>query len=260
MRTHRHRAVWLVVMALTLALLFHLIITSLASAQNLAEYFQLSYNPVTFDRTAVQGSEVFHASITGRVTCDKALPISPSEATISTQVVAVHNTSGATVTLNPSYTISVKPFPAKAGETAEINQSVPLQFPAQAASGDYNIIGKIIKAEVKVSFVPLDVTGYFPQEQQMGLVKYTTASTTTPPSTSPPAPPAAPSTTPGKVPPSPSPQPAPPPVKSIPVGPSVPPSLPPPVTAMPNWVWLIVAVAAATIVFNIIWFLRHRYT
>lgn len=243
-KTYRHRNVWLFVIALTLVVLFSIISTSLASAQNLAEYFQLSYNSVTFDRNAIQGSEIFHTNITGRVTCSKALPISISEATINAQVVAVDNASGTTVTLNSSYTISIKPFPARPGETADINQSVPLQFPGQAGPGDYNVIGKIIKAEVKLGFVPLDVTGYLPQQQPMGVVKYTApGSTTTPPPTSPPPL----SALPPPIPPTPTPAPA-----------ILPPAPPQPV--IPWWVWLIVVVAATTIVFNITWFLRHRYT
>ena len=87
------------------------------------------------------------------------------------------------VTLNPSYTITIKPFPSKTGDTTEINQVVPLKFPAQAESGDYNVIGKIIKAEVKIGFVWIDVTQYLPEEQPMGSLKYTapeTAPTPTP--------------------------------------------------------------------------------
>lgn len=227
---------WRLAVALTLAGALSLMSSSPASAQDLSENFQLSYDPVTFDKTEIQGSEVFHATIAGRATCIKDLPISASEATLTSQVIAEHVTSGTRVTLNSNYTISIKPFPSKKGETAEISQAVPLQFPAQAESGDYNVIGKIIEAKVKVGPIPLDVTGFLPQEQTMGTVKYIA-----PQSTLTPAPVPAPT-----LPPTPAPTPTPPPT--------------PPEHGLAWWVWPVVAVAVATTVMNIIWFLRHRTT
>ena len=227
---------WRLAVALTLAGALSLMSSSPASAQDLSESFQLSYDPVTFDKTEIQGSEVFHATIAGRATCIKDLPISASEATLTSQVIAEHVASGTRVTLNSSYTISIKPFPSKKGETAEISQAVPLQFPAQAESGDYNVIGKIIEAKVKVGPIPLDVTGFLPQEQTMGTVKYIAPEPTSTPAPSPASilPPT----------PAPTPTPAPAPTES----------------GIPWWVWPVVAIAVATTVMNIIWFLRHRAT
>jgi hypothetical protein len=244
------KAVWRLTFPLLLALFLVFLSPVTASAQNLADYFQLSYDPVTFDKSNIQGSEVFHAIVSGRATCTQNLPLSISEASLKSQVVAVHTASGTSVTLNPSYTITVKPFPAKAGETAEISQSVPLQFPATAQPGDYTIIGKILEAKVKVGILPaMDVAGYLPQEQPMGVVKYT-ASTQTPaqpPTTAPtPTPPPTPAT----------------PIQPTPSGSSVPPPVPstspPPTTVMPWWVWFLLVVAVITIIFNIVWFLRRR--
>lgn len=239
-KTHRHRAVWWLGVALTLAVLLCLISPSLASAQNLAEYFQLSYDPVTFEKSEIN-SEVFHITIAGRVTCTKDLPMSVSEASLTSQVVAAHIISGTEVTLNSSYTITIKPFPSKQNETAEISQSVPLQFPAQTEPGDYNVIGKIVEAKVKVGFIWFPVTELLPQEQQMGVVKYIATKSTAAPTPIP------------ETPLSPQPLPSPlPPVKSIPTGPNIPPQV-----IIPWWVWLIVAIAAITTVLNIVWFLRH---
>jgi len=235
-KVYRHRVMWRLAVALTLAGALSLMSSSPASAQDLSENFQLSYDPVTFDKTEIQGSEVFHATIAGRATCIKDLPISASEATLTSQVIAEHVASGTRVTLNSSYTISIKPFPSKKGETAEISQAVPLQFPAQAESGDYNVIGKIIEAKVKVGPIPLDVTGFLPQEQTMGTVKYIAPEPTSTPT---PAPvPILPPT------PAPTPTPAPAPTES----------------GIPWWVWPVVAIAVATTAANVIWFLRHRAT
>lgn len=232
---HYYRNVTRLIFALTLALLFCLMSPSPVSAQdfNPKDYFQFTYDPVTFDKTEINGSEVFHVNVAGRITCAKDLPISASEASLNSQVVAVHTVSGAEIILNPKYTITIKPFPAKKDETAEISQAVPLQFPSQAESGEYNIIGKILEAKIKVGIIPIPVTDYLPQEQAMGLVKYVA-----PESTSVPAPP--------------SPEPTP---ISAPTPPPAPTS---PEPYLPWWGELIVIVAIAVIVFNIVWFLRHR--
>ena len=219
---------WRLAVALTLAGAFSLMSASPASAQDLSENFQLSYDPVTFDKNEIQGSEVFHVTIAGRATCIQDLPISASEATLTSQVIAEHVASGTKVTLNSSYTISIKPFPSKKGETAEISQAVPLQFPAQAESGDYNVIGKIIEAKVKVGPIPLDVTAYLPQDQLIGSLKYIAPGVTPTPALTP------------------TPTPAPTPTPESPQ------------CGITWWVWLIVAIAVATTVVNIVSLLRRH--
>ena len=234
-KTYWHRLMWRLAIALILAACLWLLNPLPATAQdfNPKDYFQLNLDPVTFDKTEIKGSEVFHAIIAGRATCTKDLPMSATEASITSQVIAEHTASGTTVTLNSSYTITIKPFPSKNGETAEINQAVPLQFPAQAESGDYNVIGKIVEAKVKVGIIPIPVTEFLPQDQLMGSLNYI-----------------APESTPVPVPaPAPAPTPAPTPLTPAPA---------PPEHGMAWWAWLIVAVAAATTIVNIIWFLRHR--
>jgi hypothetical protein len=242
---------WLGV-ALALAVFLCLMSPSPVSAEDdLAQSFQFSYDPVSFDKSEIQGSEVFHATIAGRVTCVKDLPMSASEATLTSRVVAVHAASGTELTLNSSYTITIKPFPAKKDETAEIKQAVPLQFPAQAEAGDYNVIGKIVEAKVKVVFIWVDVTGSLPQDQTLGTVKYTVAEPTPIPEN----------------PPSSQPLPVPPPLKSTPSGADIPtpqelssPSLPPPhqSSIIPWWVWLVVLIAAITTLINIVSLVRRR--
>jgi len=189
---------------------------------------------VSFNKSEIHGSEAFSATILGRATCIKDLPVTVSEVSITSRVVAKHAVSGTGVTLNSSYTISIKPFPSKKGETAEISQAVPLQFPAQAESGDYNVIGKLVEAKVKVGFAWVEVTGYIPQDQFMGSLKYIAPQST--------------------------PTPTPVPTPTLPPTPTPPPSPTPPEHGLAWWVWLIVAVAVATTVTNIIWFLRHRTT
>lgn len=244
-KARRHRAAWRLGIALALALSLCLVNAPFASAQDLAEYFQLSYDPVTFDKSEINGREVFHVIIAGCATCTKdlPLPLPASEAVITSQVVAEHAASGATVTLNPGYTVTIESFPSRQGQAVEISQVLPLQFPVQAASGDYNIIGRIVQAEIKVSiFPPVDVTDYLPQSQVMGTVKYTAPELTEAPPV--PAPPVKPAPAPPA-----NPTPA-------PIPPLAPPPTPEPI--FPWWGGLLVLAAIATTVFNITWFLRHR--
>jgi hypothetical protein len=235
-----HRITPHLAVALTLAALLVIMSPSPASAQDLSEYFNLSYDPVTFDKSEIHSGEVFHATIVGRATCTKALPVPISEASVTSQVFAIHATSGTMVMLNSSYTITIKPFPSKENLTAEINQSVPLQFPIEAEPGDYSVVAKIVKAEVKI-FVPVPVTSYLPQEQVLGAVKYIASGPATPPAS-----------TNAETPPSPAPPPSSPPVNPVP-------PTQPPRQITSGWFWPAVLLAAATLVFGVSWFLRHRH-
>jgi len=175
---------------------------------------------VSFSQNEIHGSEVFYATIHGSATCTKDLPVSVSEASITSRVVAEHTMNGTVVTLNSSYTVTIKPFPSKEGDTTEINQVVPLQFPARAESGDYSVIGELVEAKVKVAFVWGEVTEYLPYSQLMGSLEYIS---------------------PGPVP-----------------GPLPIPTPAPPECSIAWWVWLIVAVAIASTIANIIYLLRYR--
>jgi hypothetical protein len=208
--------------ALALAISFG-IASAPAFAQGLGGYFQLSYDSVSFSKDSIEGGEVFNAIITGQVICIKDLPVAISEADITSRIVAKNETSGEEFTLNPSYAIKVKPFPAKQGDTFEISEAVSLAFPADAETGNYAVIGRLIKAEVTVEFGTLDVTSFLSQEQAMGSVSYTASASPIP---------------------TPSPSPT-----AVPV---------PQEHIIPWWVWLVVAVAGLTTVINIILYLRRR--
>jgi hypothetical protein len=179
------------------AALFITIVLSLATVSpalaldlNPQDYFQLTYNPVTFDKSSVSPGEVFHTTLKGRATCIKDLPLPFSEVSIKSQVIARPAAGGADLTLNAAYAIDINPLPKKSGEYYDINQSVTLQFPAGAPSGDYTVIGKLIEAKVTIKMLisyTQDVTGSFPQESVMGSIKCGVPSTmtATPATTSP---------------------------------------------------------------------------
>ena len=235
---------WRVVTALILAVSLWIITPLPAAGQSLGEYFQINYEPVSFSKNEIHGSETIYATIRGQAKCTKDLPMPVSEASITSRMVAEDSASGMGVTLNSSYTITIKPFPSKQGDTIEINQVVPLQFPAQAKSGNYNVIMEFVEAKVKVGFVWLDVSSYLPQAQPVASVEYIAPELTPPPSTPPPPTPPAPQA------PAPKPEIAPVPAPT----PIQPPS------SMTWWVWLIVAVAIITTVVSIIWYMQHRKT
>ncbi|MFC1995755.1 hypothetical protein ACFLVM_02655 [Chloroflexota bacterium] len=229
--TYRYKVVWRLVITLILAVSL-LPVGAPAAAQSVEEYFELSFDPVSFSKTEINGSEAFNITIRGRATCTQDLPMPASEASFTSHVIAEHTVSGTRVTLNPSYTVTIEPFPSKKGDTTEINQDVPLQFPAQAESGDYNVIGELIEAEVKVAFVWIPVTDYLPPKQVMGSLKFTATESSHVPI------------------------PAPEPVPAFTTEPAPIPDSPG--RGMDWWWWLIVAIALITTIVNIIWFLRHR--
>ena len=239
---------WRVGTALVLAVCLYLTSPLPAAAQGLGDYFEFSYEPVVFSKSEITGDEPFSLLVLGQATSTQDLPVEASEASITSRVIAEHAVSGSRVTLNPGYTITIKPFPSKAGEISEINQVVPLQFPTQAEAGDYNVIGEIVEATVKVPPLSFEVTRFLPQSRVMGSLKYSTAEPTTPEPTTPE--PTAPQPT----------TPEPPATESTP---------PPTETSAPAatiitkyiipwWVWLIVGIALASSLTNIIWFLRNR--
>ena len=166
--------IWHVVIALVLAILLCLIGSPPAAAQSAEEYFQISYEPVSFSKTEIHGDEVFTATIQGRASCIKDLPMSVSEARITGHVIAEHRVSGTKVTLNSSYTTTIKPFPDKAGRTVDLSEIIYLQFPNQGEPGDYDIILKIDKLEIPFLFGWFNVRSYLPQDldQPMGSLKY----------------------------------------------------------------------------------------
>jgi len=218
---------------------------------NPANYFKLTYEPVTFDKTEVAAGETFHATFKGKASCTKSLPFSPSQATINWRVIARHNASGAGLTLNESYVISIDPFPHKKGETFEINQTIPLNMPSNAAPGDYTITGQLIEAKVKILFLWQGVTGSFPKEQSMGTVKVIG------PETAPPAQEPMPTASESKAPalasaPAPAATPAPEPV----ISPE--PSPEPPETNINWWVVLLLIVLVGGGIAGITLLLRHR--
>ncbi len=167
---------WRLLVALILALCLVSIGSSPAAAQSVEDLFNIAYE-VSLSKTEINGSEDFYATIQGEARCkeDLAFPYNlVSEARITGRVIATHQTSGAKVTLNSSYTVTIAPFPSKKGETTQSSVDVSLQFPEGSQSGTYNVVGELIEARVHVVVAWFDVTSYFSSSsQEMGSVTYT---------------------------------------------------------------------------------------
>jgi len=147
--------------------------SSPAAALSIEDYFEISYEPVEFSKTDIHGDEIFYATIKATATCTNSLPLPVSEAWISGLVTATHQVSGAKVTLNPSYKVTVAPFPNKKGEISQARQDVPLQFPVNSQSGAYSVVGELIEAKINTLIGWLTVTSFLPPSQTMGSVTYT---------------------------------------------------------------------------------------
>ncbi len=165
---------WRLLVALVLALCLVPIGSSPAAALSAEDFFQISYEPVEFSETEIQGNEVFNATITVTATCTNDLPLPVTEAQITGCVTATHQASGTKVTLNSSYIVEISPFPQK-GETRQIEKTIPLQFPEGSQSGTYTVVGEPTEAKIKVdilnAWVPVP-TSYLPPSQTMGSVTY----------------------------------------------------------------------------------------
>ncbi|MFC1912784.1 CARDB domain-containing protein [Chloroflexota bacterium] len=142
-------------------------------AQSLDDYFTYGLD-VDFSKTEIQGDETFSATVVGTATNKADLPLAAIQAQITSRVVAEHQVSGARVTLNSSYSVTIETFPSVVGETSTATEVVSLSFPDGAESGVYNVIGELVEARVQFALIGwLVVTSFLPSTQEMGSVTYT---------------------------------------------------------------------------------------
>jgi hypothetical protein len=157
------RAIRYLAATLVLALLLVPLGSLPAAAQDISEYFDISYEPLTFSKTDIYGYETFYAHIEGTGTCIKDLDLSVdvNAFRLVFEVIAEPQGGGAQVTLNARYTITIDPLPTETTDPpVQINEDIPLQFPGGSASGVYNVVGELIIAEAKVSIFWVNVEDY----------------------------------------------------------------------------------------------------
>ncbi|MFC1991663.1 hypothetical protein ACFLVC_02945 [Chloroflexota bacterium] len=176
MRKVFYRLIRRTVVALAVALCLVSAVPGSASAQSLGEYFDYN-SSVQLSKSQVTGIESFSATITANATCKKPFLVPATKATIAGRIVAENQASGARVTLNSDYTLTIDPFPSATGETTSVNIAVPLQFPSGSVSGTYGVIAELIEAKVYVGLVSYSVpTAILSSAETVGTVTYTAAS------------------------------------------------------------------------------------
>ena len=175
-KTLRVGILWRLIIALILAPCLGLVGSNPVAALNLEDYFSL-ISTVELSKTQVTGNELFNAMVeaTGSVTSD--LPVLPSEAEITSRIIATHQANGANVTLNSGYTVTIDPFPIKTGDARQVQLVVPLQFPQGRQSGTDSVVAELIGAIVTVLGIPLPITDFVPPSslpppQTVGSVTY----------------------------------------------------------------------------------------
>ena len=161
---------WRPLIALILALCLIPVCSHPVAALSVDDYFSYSYD-VEFSKVDIEDGEVFYATVEAEATCKKDLPLTVTKANITGRIVAEHRVSGAKVTLNPSYAVTIDPFPNQEGETSQSSVVVALRFPAGSESGTYDVVGELIEAKVH-AIVWLDVTSYLPSSQAISSVTY----------------------------------------------------------------------------------------
>lgn len=152
-------------------LLIGSLVQPVVAAESISDYYSISYS-AALSKTEVTGSEIFFLNVSVTASCNKDLPITATEAYISGMVVALNNSTGASVTLNPVYDVTLSSFPQAAGETTSASQTVNLQFPGDAVSGSYTVYAQTIQALIR-SGLWVDVTAWLPSMKQVGTVTYT---------------------------------------------------------------------------------------
>lgn len=172
------------VIILVAMLFFCFVYPFLATAQSLKDffqfpqrsakdYFQIFYKPIAFSPNEVYKNKIFYLIIQGRAACIKNLPLSIKEVRVTVRILAQHKLTGKQQVLNQIHTIYPKSFPKRKWQYAEINQRIALKFPKVSQAGEYIIIGKLIKTEIKLPLVGWQsVTKYFPQSKELGSIRY----------------------------------------------------------------------------------------
>jgi hypothetical protein len=145
------------------------------AAFSVSDYFTLNYN-VTLNTSDVNEGQTFNAIASGVATCKAELPISVSKGIIDSRIVATNQATGAEVTLNSGYEVTISPFPNKVGQILQLTQTIPLNFPAGSPAGSYNVMGELISAKVN-AIIWIDVSDNFPASQTIGVVNYSSSST-----------------------------------------------------------------------------------
>jgi hypothetical protein len=137
------------------------------------EYVRIDYTPTIFDKSEVTGNETFNANLSGNFTCLKDITYPVSGLSIVPKITARNTSTGGEVTLIVSKNITAEPIPLKQGETAGFEQILQLQFPDQAATGNYILYLNAESIKVNISGLWAEIADLFQlKEQLLGTVKY----------------------------------------------------------------------------------------
>jgi hypothetical protein len=138
-----------------------------ASALDLSGYFSLSINS-TLGQASVYPGGSLSPTITGMATCETDLPFAVSGATITGQIVAVGR-NNETFLLNPAYTVTLRSFPIKKGQSVQDTQTIYLSFPGNMPPGQYDVVGQVTDARIQI-VIWFDVTQYVTATMGLGTV------------------------------------------------------------------------------------------
>jgi len=155
-----------------------------ALSVNPYDYFDINYS-ISFSDSEVQEGETFYLVVEGQATCIKDLPVGADQIAVTGNIIAQHEETGATEMLNAGYSVTISPVPDWKGESYEFHQRVRLSFPGGSQSGQYNVIGELVQAEIVESGDAWDVTDIIPERYRtrtIGTVNYVeTTEEVTPP-------------------------------------------------------------------------------
>lgn len=131
--------------------------TAFALDLNPFDYYEFDYH-IVFSDDEVEPGEEFSVTVGAEVRCIKDMPFGADEAALVVSGVARHAASGEEIALLDDFEVAVPDVPDWQGDTFVTEESVDLAFPADAASGAYDIVARL----EYVSIDGWNITGLVP--------------------------------------------------------------------------------------------------
>ncbi|MFH0927909.1 MAG: hypothetical protein V1821_00365 [bacterium] len=143
------KIIWPVVLCLVSLACFTAAIVSSRAAESPVNYIQTTYEPTVFSGTDISEGEAFSALVKSKGVALRA-PDSPVSATRFTyRYFAINAVTSEELILNREASVTVEPFPMKAGDSYQTSNEVSLRFPPGSPGGDYTVVEEVIKIEIK---------------------------------------------------------------------------------------------------------------
>lgn len=132
-----------------------------ADAQEKNEYFEYTITG-KLDKQSVLINEQFTAILSSQGICKVDMPISIPAVMISIRIYARNKNQNSEITLTPDYSFTMKDIPTVKGKTFNVENEVPLMFPVDSLSGQYDVFVDITSVKFQIFEFWADGLEYMP--------------------------------------------------------------------------------------------------